>query len=422
MTLRTLMQAGPAKANELFSRLSETSDTALKTRERLFTELKAGLEQHVDLEEQHLFPILRKQPESKELVTAAIRDNKELRARLGELEALPKNDQTFLSKVAELQKAFRQHARDEKRELLPAVERALSEDQVQSIVGKIETTLAEADQIQQDQAEEKRVAARQQREERDQAELLAQQQEEAEQERLDAERRGQRAARAAAKAATRAAEDAVEMAAERTQQVAVNVAEVAQRATEHVLEAVSQAPERSVALASSPARTGMIFWDMMMGGMGIQPSRAVATRGTNTSAQAPRQAPRQALENEEVIPLAEEVLVIGKRTVNTGTTRIRRYVVEAAVEQQVSLVRERVVVERRRPVTNNVTGEALTELTIEVMETDEVPVVAKSVQLREEVVVRTERTEHVETVRDTVRQDEVEIERAATRRPAHARG
>ena len=75
------MQAGPSKATELFGRLSETSDSAIKTRERLFAELKVGLEQHVDLEEQHLFPILRKQPDAKELVTAAIGDNKELRAR-----------------------------------------------------------------------------------------------------------------------------------------------------------------------------------------------------------------------------------------------------------------------------------------------------------------------------------------------------
>lgn len=57
---------------------------------------------------------------------------------------------------------------------------------------------------------------------------------------------------------------------------------------------------------------------------------------------------------------------------------------------------------------------------MEIVETDEVPVIAKSVQLREEVVIRTERTEHVETVRDTVRQDEVEIEQANTRQPARA--
>ena len=88
MTLQRLMQAGPTKANELFARLTETSDTALKTRERMFVELKFELEQHVTLEEQHLFPVLRKQAETKELVAAAIRDNKDLRAKIGELDAL----------------------------------------------------------------------------------------------------------------------------------------------------------------------------------------------------------------------------------------------------------------------------------------------------------------------------------------------
>ena len=64
MNLRTVMQAGPAKANELFAKLSETSDGAVKTREKLFTELKAELDLHTSLEEQHLFPILRRNPET----------------------------------------------------------------------------------------------------------------------------------------------------------------------------------------------------------------------------------------------------------------------------------------------------------------------------------------------------------------------
>jgi mannitol/fructose-specific phosphotransferase system IIA component (Ntr-type) len=58
MNLRTLMQAGQARANELFAKLSDTSDGAVKTREKIFAELKAELELHTGLEEQHLFPIL----------------------------------------------------------------------------------------------------------------------------------------------------------------------------------------------------------------------------------------------------------------------------------------------------------------------------------------------------------------------------
>src|SRR3712207_784567 len=165
MTLRTLMLAGPAKANELFAKLSETSDGAVKTRERLFAELKAELEQHTSLEEQHLFPVLRRNPETKGLVADAMRDNKELRAKLAELEALPKNDEAFPERLKELQKAFRQHARDEKTELLPAVQQALSEEQVQAVAEKMEAGLAEAEQAKQAGAEEQRAKARREREE-----------------------------------------------------------------------------------------------------------------------------------------------------------------------------------------------------------------------------------------------------------------
>jgi hemerythrin-like domain-containing protein len=179
MNLRTLMQAGPAKANDLFAKLSETSDGAVKTRERLFAELKAELELHSSLEEQHLFPVLRRNPETKDLVADAIRDNKELRAKLAELDGLPKSDSAFAERVAELQKVFRQHARDEKRELLPAVQRALSEEQVQGVTEKMEAGLAEAEQAKQDEAEERRTKARQ---EREQADFLARQAELREQE------------------------------------------------------------------------------------------------------------------------------------------------------------------------------------------------------------------------------------------------
>jgi hypothetical protein len=178
MNFRTLMQAGPAKANELFARLAETSDGAVKTREKLFTELKSELELHTSLEEQHLFPILKRNAETKGLVADAIKDNKELRAKLAELEVLPKNEESFPEQLKELQKTFRQHARDDKRELLPAVQRALSEEQVQDVAEKMEASVAEAEQAKQDEAEERRAKARQ---EREKAEQQAEQQEAAEQ-------------------------------------------------------------------------------------------------------------------------------------------------------------------------------------------------------------------------------------------------
>jgi uncharacterized protein (TIGR02271 family) len=113
---------------------------------------------------------------------------------------------------------------------------------------------------------------------------------------------------------------------------------------------------------------------------------------------------------EEAIPLSEEQIAVGKRAINRGTTRVRRYVVETPVEESVALRDERVTVDRR-PVsgTRGVADDAFTDKTVEVSETTEEAVVSKTARVREEVVINKEATERTETVRDTVRREDVEI-------------
>ena len=174
-TIRQLIQTSPAKATELFAKLAETSGNAVKTRERLFADLKEELELQMRLEEQHLFPVLRKRKETKDLVSDALNDNKETRKALAELERTPKESEEFASKVAELRKAFQQHVRDERKELLPAVLKALDDEEAEAIVEKIEGAKAEVEEAKRAEAEERRAAAR---EEREQAEAVARQERE----------------------------------------------------------------------------------------------------------------------------------------------------------------------------------------------------------------------------------------------------
>jgi uncharacterized protein (TIGR02271 family) len=113
---------------------------------------------------------------------------------------------------------------------------------------------------------------------------------------------------------------------------------------------------------------------------------------------------------EQVIPLKEEQIEFGKRMVDHGVTRVRRYVVETPVKRDVTLHGERVTIERRQPVSAvGAQGGAFEERTIEVRETEEVPVVEKTARVVEEVTIRKEATERTETVRDTVRREEVEV-------------
>src|SRR5215211_790687 len=206
-TIRQLIQTSPAKATELFTKLVETSGNAVKTRERLFSELKEELELQMKLEEQHLFPVLRKHKETKNLVPDALNDNKETRKALTELERTPKESEAFASKVAELRKAFQQHVRDERKEFLPAVLKALDDEEAEAIVEKIEGAKAEVEEAKRAEAEEARAAAR---EEREQAEAVARQErEQVETARQAAESVGN-VVRVSAEAPRRAAETARE--------------------------------------------------------------------------------------------------------------------------------------------------------------------------------------------------------------------
>jgi len=120
---------------------------------------------------------------------------------------------------------------------------------------------------------------------------------------------------------------------------------------------------------------------------------------------------REASENEVVLPIVEEQLRIGKRTVERGGVNVRTTSQEVPVQETVNLREENVTVERR-PVDRAVGNapDAFREGTIEITETAEVPVVSKEARVVEEVVVGKEVTERQETVRDTVKRTEVEVD------------
>ena len=118
------------------------------------------------------------------------------------------------------------------------------------------------------------------------------------------------------------------------------------------------------------------------------------------------------IENREVIPVVEENLEVGKRAVERGGARIRSRVIEKPVEANVRLREEHVVV-NRRPVNRAVTDADMNNLQegdIEITERAEVPVVNKQARVVEEIEVGKTVEEHNETVRDTVRRTDVDVQ------------
>ena len=134
--------------------------------------------------------------------------------------------------------------------------------------------------------------------------------------------------------------------------------------------------------------------------------------GTDTAATGTARADTVNTEGEQRLDVVEERINIGKREVQRGGTRVRRVVTERPVEEQVTLRDETIRVDRR-PVDRTVAsadGDAFSEQTFEFTETDEEAVVAKEAHVVEEVVIGKDVEERTETVRDTVRRADIEIE------------
>lgn len=118
--------------------------------------------------------------------------------------------------------------------------------------------------------------------------------------------------------------------------------------------------------------------------------------------------------NSEVIPVVEEQLVVGKREVERGGARVRSYVSEVPVHEQVRLREERVNVERHRvdePLPAGMQDDPFREREIEVTATSEEAVIGKNARVVEEVVVSKTAGERVEQIDDTVRRTEVDVDR-----------
>ncbi len=124
---------------------------------------------------------------------------------------------------------------------------------------------------------------------------------------------------------------------------------------------------------------------------------------------------RQMNQGEQVIPVVQEELSVGKREVQRGGARIFTHVTEQPVEEQVTLREEKINIDRQ-PVNRAVSQAdmaAMKEGVIELTETDEEAVVAKQARVVEEVRVGKEVTERTETVRDQVRRTDVEVQQEA---------
>jgi stress response protein YsnF len=113
------------------------------------------------------------------------------------------------------------------------------------------------------------------------------------------------------------------------------------------------------------------------------------------------------------VPIVEEKLHVGKRTVDLGGLRVVKRLNETPVSEVINLQQQKATVDRKpvdRPATED-DFENFKEGTFEVRETAEEAVIGKTARVVEEVAVGRTVTNRTEKVSDTVRRTDVDVER-----------
>lgn len=125
-------------------------------------------------------------------------------------------------------------------------------------------------------------------------------------------------------------------------------------------------------------------------------------------------------EKQWIIPLYEEKLNVGKRTVDAGQVKIRKVVTTETVNQPIELRKESLIIEREASgaqlsgTSQEFTGAPFEEKIFTISLREEQPVVEKSTQVKERVVAKKSAEWLRQNIQRDVRQENVMLDKSGT--------
>ena len=129
MDLLSFLKREHGHVSTLLEKIVDTSERAVKSRERLFDEIKTELTIHARIEEKHLYPRLKKEPELKDLEKHAEQEHREVKEMLAAIAKLPVEADEFIEKIKALTSSVQDHVEEEEQEIVPKAEKVLGKDE-----------------------------------------------------------------------------------------------------------------------------------------------------------------------------------------------------------------------------------------------------------------------------------------------------
>lgn len=133
-----LLKKDHEKVSGILEKLDATTERGVKTREELFTQLKTELDIHAQIEEQILYPVLKEAKETEDITLEAFEEHAVVKRLLAELEALPKDDETWGAKLTVLKENVEHHVEEEEGEMFKSAREVLSREEIEELGTRLE--------------------------------------------------------------------------------------------------------------------------------------------------------------------------------------------------------------------------------------------------------------------------------------------
>jgi hemerythrin-like domain-containing protein len=118
----------------IIEKIEESSSGAVKSREKMFMQLKEELLPHMKAEEKTLYPALKEQKESRMQALEALEEHHVAELVFKELESMPKSEDTWMAKLKVFKELLEHHIEEEEDQVFKMAQETLESDKMSQIM------------------------------------------------------------------------------------------------------------------------------------------------------------------------------------------------------------------------------------------------------------------------------------------------
>ena len=144
MDALTLLRNDHDKVKALLRELEPTTERAEKTRTELFGKIKTELTVHEIIEEEIFYPTLKQHPKAREIVLEGYEEHGVVDTLMGELEALPVDDETWGPKAKVMIENIEHHIEEEEGEMFQKARQVFDREELEELGRVMEARKQEA--------------------------------------------------------------------------------------------------------------------------------------------------------------------------------------------------------------------------------------------------------------------------------------